>query len=44
MDVFQKKLKQQKQFFLAMITINGLKKNAWSAELITKTVGIRDLF
>lgn len=44
MEVFEKQLKQRKQLFLAMITANGLKQNAWSDELITKTVEIKDLF
>ncbi len=44
MEVFEKQLKRQKQLFLAMITTNGLRQNAWSSELITKTVEIKDLF
>ncbi len=44
LDVFQSKTKTQKQLFLALITVNGMKKNLWSEELITNQVDLKDLF
>ncbi len=44
MDVFQIKTKTPKQLFLALITVNGTKKNLWSEELITNQVDLKDLF
>ncbi len=44
LEVFEKQLNMPKQVFIAMISVAGLKKNAWSQELIHGIVTIKDLF
>lgn len=44
LETFEKQLTQPKQLFLAMITSSGLKKNAWSQELVQSVVTIKNLF
>lgn len=43
-EVFEQKLKTNKQINLAMITTVALKSNLWSEELIQNTVVLSDLF
>lgn len=43
LDVFQKNTNTKKQIFLAMITTKGLKKNAWSEDLVNNVVELKDL-
>ncbi|HQS93152.1 MAG TPA: ATP-binding protein [Alphaproteobacteria bacterium] len=43
-DAFEKNLNQPKQLFLTLISASGLKKNAWSEDLIHHTVELKDLF
>jgi len=42
--IYGKQTKTQKQLFLAMITANSLKPSMYSEEIITKQVGLDDLF
>lgn len=44
LDVFQYKTKTPKQLLLAFISVNGVKKNLWSDDLITNEVDLEDLF
>lgn len=44
LDVFAKKLKTDKQLFIAMVTTKGVKKNLWSEELVSGQVVLGDLF
>ncbi len=44
LDVFQSKTKTSKQIFLVLITVNGVKKNLLSEELVTNQVDLKDLF
>lgn len=43
-EVFETHIKSGKQVFLAMITLDPLKPNLWSEELIQNTVTLKDLF
>ncbi|MCW5589674.1 MAG: AAA family ATPase [Legionellales bacterium] len=43
-EVFREKTKTSKQLFMAMITANGLKSNAYSNRLIDAVVTLDDLF
>jgi uncharacterized protein len=42
--VFRQQTRTKKQLFLSIISSNGLKKNAYSEELITKIIDLKDLF
>jgi len=42
--VYREKTKTKKQIFIAIITIYGLTKNAYSDELISNEVILKDLF
>jgi hypothetical protein len=44
LDVFQSKTITSKQLSLALITVNGVKKNLWSEELVSNQVELKDLF
>lgn len=44
MDTFEKNLKISKQIFLTMVSASGLKKNAWSEELIKQSISLKNLF
>jgi AAA+ ATPase superfamily predicted ATPase len=44
LDVFQNKTKTPKQLFLTLITLNGVKKNLWSEDLVTNQTVLKDLF
>lgn len=43
-EVFQRKTKTQKQIFLAMITVNGLKQTMYSEELVSSIMTLEDFF
>lgn len=43
-DVFRRQTKSRKQIFLAMITVDGLKKNQYSEEMIRGRAELEDLF
>lgn len=43
-EVFEQKIKNSKQIFLAMITTMGTKPNLWSKELVQNEVTLTDLF
>lgn len=42
--LFQSQTKTKKQIFLAMITVEGLKQNIWSEDLVTNIIALQDLF
>jgi hypothetical protein len=42
--VFEEETKAQKQVFVAMITIFGIKPNIWSEDLVNNSVTLSDLF
>lgn len=44
LEVFEERLKTDKQLFLAMVTTKGIKKNLWSEELVSRSVVLKDLF
>ncbi len=44
LEAFETQQKKTKQVFLILITPFGLKKNAWSEELIHDTIVLEDLF
>jgi AAA+ ATPase superfamily predicted ATPase len=44
MDVFQTRVKTDKQLMLALIASNGLKHNLWSEDLVQAVVTLDDLF
>lgn len=41
---FEKNTNTKKQLFVALITINGIKQNIWSEDLINQVVVLKDLF
>jgi hypothetical protein len=43
-EIFQKVTKTTKQIFIVFISANGLKKNIYSDDIISKTVTLSDLF
>ena len=44
MDIYKKHLKNPKQFFLAMVTVEGIKPSIHSKELVTGVTVLSDLF
>jgi AAA+ ATPase superfamily predicted ATPase len=43
-EVFQKITKTQKQTFLSLISVNGIKKNKYTDSLVTQVLQLEDLF
>ena len=44
LDVFENATKTTKQLFLVLISMHGLKQNAWSQDLVNQVVVLEDLF
>jgi len=44
LDVFKQQTRTKKQLFLNMVSANGLKKNTYSEELISRTIDLENLF
>jgi hypothetical protein len=42
-EALEQQTKQKKQIFLVMISVSGVKENAWSQELLHQTISLTDL-
>ena len=44
MEVFREQTRSKKQLFISFVSVNGLKENAYSKELINALVTLEDFF
>lgn len=44
LDIFKKRIKTKKQLFLALVTVNGVKANTYSDDLVAAEVTLDDIF